>query len=158
MGTRCVIAREAPDGSIESAVCFLDGNPAEAGRRLLQHYTDPADIEALISLRTINSMGSSPHQPLDYFDFQRIPFDEGWEALANHCVTFAGRDDADEFQAPTLWHFAATLHGSWVSYAYVHAEGGWLILQPPDWEPASLAADPLANPPQPDEERLQWAP
>lgn len=140
LGTRCIIAAENHDGSISAAICFLDGNPDEAGRKLLANYTDPADIHALISLRSIYNMGRSPHHPLDYYAFTRPEnVDNLIRQLDEHCIVLAHNiDAAGDFQHRSLRNLANHLPDTDMRYAYVYGEGGWSLLEPPDWRPQSL--------------------
>ena len=151
MGTRCIIAAEKHDGSINAAICFLDGSPDEAGRKLLAHYTDPADIRAMLALRSIYNLGRNPHHPLDYYAFTRPEnVDNLVRQLDEHCVVLAHNiDAAHDFQHTCLQDLANHLPSTDMRYAYVHGEGGWSLLQPPDWEPQSLQVymDTRSDPP-----------
>ena len=141
MGTRCIIAAENHDGTVSAAICFLDGNPAEAGQKLLDHYTDPADVHALISLRSIYSMGNSPHHPVDH-SVLTLPdnIDHIQSTLTNHCVILPHNIPvAEEFQNHTVKQLAQHLDNGEMHYAYVYGEGGWALLAPPDCRPQSLA-------------------
>ena len=57
MGTRSMICRENADGSVDAIYCHLYGYPENNGRILLQHYTDPAKVYALIALGSLSSLG-----------------------------------------------------------------------------------------------------
>ena len=140
MGTRAIIAAENHDGSINAAICFLDGNPEEADRKLLAHYQDPSDILPMIALRSIYNLGRSPHHPLEYHAFTRPEnVDNLVRQLVEHCIVPAHNiDAAQDFQHSSLRDLANHLPETDMRYAYVHGEGGWSLLQPPDWEPQSL--------------------
>ena len=149
MGTRCIIAAENPGGTVSAAICFLDGNPAEAGRKLLDHYTDPDDVRALINLRSLNSLGESPHHPIDYFELTRPDnIDDLHRLLHEHCILLPHNIDvAEELQNETVQELARHLENGEMHYAYVYGEGGWALLKPPDCQPQSLARYMAENPP-----------
>jgi hypothetical protein len=59
MATRCRIAVARPGGAFESIYCHWDGYPSGVGRVLLDHYTDPDKVEALIALGDLSSLGEA---------------------------------------------------------------------------------------------------
>lgn len=58
MGTRSRIARANDDGTFTSIYCHWDGYPSGVGKTLLESYSDPAKLEALLALGDISSLGS----------------------------------------------------------------------------------------------------
>jgi hypothetical protein len=46
-----------PDGTIKAIYCHWDGYPENNGKILMEHYTDPKKIEALIGLGSLSSLG-----------------------------------------------------------------------------------------------------
>ena len=57
MSTRSRIAKLNDDGSIRVIYCHSDGYLSYNGRILLEHYTDPAKVDALLDLGDISSLG-----------------------------------------------------------------------------------------------------
>ena len=56
MATRSRIGLVRPDGKVVSIYCHWDGYPSNNGLILLEHYTDAAKVESLISLGDISSL------------------------------------------------------------------------------------------------------
>jgi hypothetical protein len=54
MATRSTIAKLNPDGTVTSTYCHWDGYTDGVGATLLEHYTDPAKIDALLVLGDIS--------------------------------------------------------------------------------------------------------
>lgn len=63
MATRSTIAMENPDGSVTSIYCHWDGYPENNGQILLDHYSDPKKVKALIALGSISSLGDQVAPP-----------------------------------------------------------------------------------------------
>lgn len=58
MATRSRIAIERPGERYDSIYCHWDGYPSHNGKILLEHYTDPAKVEALLDLGQISILGA----------------------------------------------------------------------------------------------------
>jgi hypothetical protein len=56
MGTRSTIALEFADGTVEQVYCHWDGYLSNNGRILLNHYMDPFEVKALVSLGGFSSL------------------------------------------------------------------------------------------------------
>lgn len=54
MGTRSFIGKKAADGTIRAIYCHWDGYPEGVGATLLEHYTEPKKIDALLDLGDIS--------------------------------------------------------------------------------------------------------
>lgn len=145
MGTPCIIAAESHDGSLKTAICFLDGNPEQAGRKLLAHYSQPDAVSRLIALRAIYSLGNSPDNPLDYHRPRDLdqPVADIIRTLERHCITLNTHiATADQYRCGSLEELSGLLKDSDILYAYVYGEGGWLLLQYPNWQPEALVLHP----------------
>jgi hypothetical protein len=57
MGTRSHIGMLQPDGTVMAIYCHWDGYPEHNGKVLMEHYTDPEKIKALIALGSLSSLG-----------------------------------------------------------------------------------------------------
>lgn len=58
MSTRCRIAIELSDGTIKSIYCHHDGYKSGVGATLLKHYQNPDEVEKLIELGDLSSLGT----------------------------------------------------------------------------------------------------
>jgi hypothetical protein len=56
MGTRSTIALEFADGTVEQVYCHWDGYLSNNGKILAQHYMDPFEVKALVSLGGLSSL------------------------------------------------------------------------------------------------------
>ena len=56
MGTRSTIALEFADGTVEQVYCHWDGYLAHNGKILQNHYMDPFEVKALVSLGGFSSL------------------------------------------------------------------------------------------------------
>ena len=59
MATRSRIGMEMADGSVKSIYCHWDGYVSHNGAILVEHYTDPKKVEALIELGAISSLNEN---------------------------------------------------------------------------------------------------
>lgn len=59
MSTPCLLAVRDADGWTVVRVAY-DGDPSWTGRRLLDHYTDPAVVERLTALGDLNVLRDTP--------------------------------------------------------------------------------------------------
>ena len=119
MSTRSNIARENPDGSYDCVYCHWDGYPSHNGAILLEPYSDPAKLGALLGLGNLSSLGPEIGDAHD--------FEAGREGVC----TFYGRDRGEEGEEAV--HFAsaeelgAMLKEAWTEWLYVFraSEGRW---------------------------------
>jgi len=56
MGTRSTIALEFADGTVEQVYCHWDGYLSNNGKILQNHYMDPFEVKALVSLGGFSSL------------------------------------------------------------------------------------------------------
>ena len=56
MGTRSTIALEYADGTVGQVYCHWDGYLSNNGKILLQHYTDPFKVRALLDEGDMSSL------------------------------------------------------------------------------------------------------
>ena len=56
MGTRSTIAMKTPEGKVRAIYCHWDGYVSGNGKILLENYTTPAKVKALIDLGDISSL------------------------------------------------------------------------------------------------------
>lgn len=76
MGTRSHIGMLQPDGTVNAIYCHWDGYPENNGKILMEHYTDPKKIEALIALGSLSSLGPELGEKHDFDG--RDPAHETW--------------------------------------------------------------------------------
>ena len=81
MGTRSTIALEFADGTVEQVYCHWDGYPEHNGELLVNHYTSPAAITALMELGDLSSLDVTPSSCTAYHRDRNEPW--GMVDLAN---------------------------------------------------------------------------
>ena len=67
MSTNSLIAMKTDDG-YRTIYCHWDGYPEHNGKTLVQHYSDPEKVEALIALGDISSLASEIGEKHDFND------------------------------------------------------------------------------------------
>ena len=58
MGTRSLIVYTSNNHIFTSIYCHWDGYPSHVGKKLLNHYTDPVKVLALMELGSLSSLGA----------------------------------------------------------------------------------------------------
>ena len=76
MSTRSRIGVLRTPESVESVYCHFDGYPEGVGRVLLDHWTDPKKVNALIALGDLSALGEEIGE-----DQGTKWFDERWETI-----------------------------------------------------------------------------
>jgi len=116
MGTRSNIAIVNEDDTVSSIYCHWDGYPSNNGKILLDHYTDKAKVELLISIGNLSSLGEHIGE---VHCFDKCP--------ENTC-NFYGRDRHDSgvgaltLETPSLESY---LKEDTEEYCYVFINGKW---------------------------------
>lgn len=84
-----------PDGppAVESVYCHFDGYPDGVGSTLLEHWTDPREIDALLALGDLSALGSEIGEKHDfdthsgaYIDGQYV---EGEASKKGWCLAYS---------------------------------------------------------------------
>ena len=125
MSTRSNIVRENLDGSFDLIYCHWDGYPSNNGKLLIQHYTDPAKIDALLRLGDLSSLAPEIGEKHD--------FDKPIDGVCN----FYGRDRGES--GVNVKHYANPealmeyLKEAWTEWVYVWkvADGKWYFTNNP---------------------------
>ena len=60
MSNWCVIAKIEPDGSGRYILLGIDGQPETAGRILQEHYLEGSDVDRLLELGDLSTLGPDP--------------------------------------------------------------------------------------------------
>jgi hypothetical protein len=115
MATRGCIAIHNPDGSVTSIHAHFDNYLDGTGATLVNHYTDPVKVQALINLGAVSSLRSELGQ--------KHQFDH----CASNWCTFYGRDrgdpDSDAVTSPSVQQWLQ--HGQ--EYNYLFRDGEWWV-------------------------------
>ena len=140
MGTRCVIARENQDGTIDGVYCALDGYPEGVGMTLAKHYGSDETVGKLMELKVLNSLGASPDNPLSYWDCHLgTGTGEPDSFIEERCVTFPDRPDLwTNLQCGNTSEMDAMLPTSGLRHAYLWSRGTWTHMSSPSWAPRRL--------------------
>lgn len=106
MSTRAIIAVRQPHGGFITIYVHMQG--AHALETLRQHYMPPQQVEALIALGDLSSLGDSPAECVAYHRDENEP----WYVVRPQEVS---RSD----------HLARHALGLGVEYIYTYANGQW---------------------------------
>lgn len=106
MATRSTIAIQNADKTVTGIYCHWDGYLSNNGQILFDHYTDEADVRALIELGNISSLGNTTDSTEAYM---RDKDEQGQEASTAH-----------------NWRQFIAENGQEFDYLFVPGEG-WMV-------------------------------
>ena len=121
MATRSRIAIEKQDGTVESIYCHWDGYPENNGLILVENYTDPEKVQALIDLGDISSLAPNVEAAPD----TRHTFNDPVDGV----VVAYGRDRGETgLGKKSNGSVPDFFNGGFEEYGYVFTqEGQWLV-------------------------------
>ena len=123
MSTHSRIGYLTPDGLVISIYCHFDGYPSHNGKILKEHYTDPARVEALMSLGDISTLGEEIGER---HDFNNPP---------NGVCNVYGRDRGEtETEAEVCPNEAAFIKSIGEPYGYLFDNGEWRLVKGDPYE------------------------
>lgn len=115
MGTPCAVGRQNTDGTVTYILVNYDGYPTGAGATLVEHWTDPAKIDALMELGDLSSLGTEIGEKQNFDK----PSNPDW------CKAY-GRDRGEEgVEAGTCETVSEFWNEVDTSYSYLFREGKW---------------------------------
>jgi hypothetical protein len=126
MGTRSNIGIEYEDGSIKFVYCHWDGYPSNNGQILFDHYQTRSEVEALVALGEISSLGATPSSTKDYHtwrdgDLVVLETDHRDRAFQQeYCYIFSVKNDT--------WYVKGVEENLWYIRASKDFEG-WMELE-----------------------------
>jgi len=149
MSTRSRIGMVMPDGKIKSIYCHWDGYPEGVGVKLEKYYKNPKQIEELMELGDISSLGDHYDKEASGLDWKMFEIankdkkklEEIQKKTANCTVAYKDRGenspariDADEDE------FLASLGRNWEEYTYLYKEDydgvyKWHLVETPFFHP-----------------------
>lgn len=109
MSTRCFIGKTLADGQVQGIYCHHDGYFSGVGRTLKEFYTSPSQVDALLALGDISSLGMNTDKGLT----EAYHRDRGEDFNSN--TTYLS---VEEFLANVGTDMGA-------EYAYIFSGGGW---------------------------------
>ena len=117
MSTRSYIGIELDDGRIMGSYCHSDGYLTYNGAMLLDHYSDRAKVEKLISFGDMAALNEN----IDPFSGRVPNFDHRQEAV----TVFYGRDRGEKGTEPRIVDLEdINSPDSWIEYCYVYGKDG----------------------------------
>ena len=123
MATRSTIAIQREDGTVAQIYCRWDGYLDNNGKILLNHYQDPAKIEALIAEGSVSSLGSEIGEKHGFDErFDRDDPRSNW-------TRFYGRDRGeDNVEARVFGDLKDYLQNAqFEEYDYLFRKGAWYV-------------------------------
>lgn len=132
MSTNANICMKTKEG-YKSIYCHWDGYPDHVGKILLNHYQDPAKIEALLNLGDISSLGERV-DPIGPHSFQNP---EDGTTVAYH------RDRSEPLNSPQPCRVLAFSISEGLPYTYLFEDGEWYVFEGKVSNPKTLLKDLL---------------
>lgn len=129
MATRSTIGIKLADGRVRGVYCHWDGYLSNNGVLLLEHYQDPAKVQALIDLGNISSLGSEIGEE-HLFDNpypHGTPENRDWQIAHDHMTTFYGRDRGEANNGPKMYADEEAFLREGEEYDYLFDHGVWYV-------------------------------
>ena len=129
MATRSTIAIARDNGTVAQVYCHWDGYLDNNGRILVNHYTTPEKVEALIAQGDISSLGPVIGEKHD-FDIPFLYDSPEYKAEAErrrNITTFYGRDRGEEGTQARVFASVEDYENNadFEEYDYLFIEGRW---------------------------------
>lgn len=113
MGTRSTIGLEYPDGTVRRIYCHWDGYPDNNGKILVEHYTTPEKISALLDLGDLSSLGAEIGEKHDF------------DARPDGQCTAYGRDRGEDDTEARFFEDSSAFFRAGQEYDYLFRNGEW---------------------------------
>lgn len=142
MSTRCRIGLEKADKTIKSIYCHFDGYPEGVGKTLKEHYNNPADIEKLLELGDISSLGTFYDEALAKEAWEK-QYDKEWHESEKGRkaseMTIPYKDRGEDCPARTdesQEEYISKAGKCWEDYTYLYKEDyngiyRWHVMETP---------------------------
>jgi hypothetical protein len=125
MATRSNIAIENQDGSVSSIYCHFDGYIDEVGKTLYENYNTREEMEQLIALGDISSLGETIEETVAYhrdrgeklqepMQHKTVPLyfdDQNSDIEYSYCFTLDGQFLVQHFDSPQVAFLKEALEG-----------------------------------------------
>ena len=128
MATRSTIAILRDNGTVAQIYCHWDGYLDNNGKILVEHYTTPEKIEALIALGSLSSLGAELGEKHSFdipFKYGTPEYNAEAEARRNICTAY-GRDRGETGVAATVYKdlgdYEANAQAEEYNYVFMHGE------------------------------------
>ena len=123
MATRSTIAMEFNDGTVKQVYCHWDGYLAGVGKTLVEHYTSPEKVDALLNEGSISVLG------------QEIGEKHSFDGGNNDVCTFYTRDRGDSHHVSTFGSFDDyEYHRQYEEFDYLLTKDGVWNVFCGDWD------------------------
>lgn len=133
MSTRSDIIVHCADGKWRRIYCHWDGYLANNGRILFDHYTSQSQVDALVALGDLSSLGPTIGKKHDFEYGMKLKYGSPeHNRLKNMCTAY-GRDRGEKNTEATV---GDSLHevwpeaNTWTEFTYVWDEGRWWVGDP----------------------------
>lgn len=125
MGTSSTIAIERADGTVAQISCHWDGFYSHNGRILLESYTTAEQVESLIALGNLSSLGPELGEAHEFDWHCQNPAE--YEKLGHIWCTAYGRDRGEtDTQAEIFASFPEFLEQAYfLEFNYIFRNGVW---------------------------------
>jgi len=128
MSTRSRVGLLTAD-EVRSIYVHFDGYPEGVGKTLVEHWTDPAEIEKLLDLGDLSILGSSlgEDRGTGYFDRRYTGSDAERQEMQERDECLAYRRDRGETGVDAETHPKDAWPDSGQEFEYLYSNGGWRV-------------------------------
>lgn len=150
MSTRSAIALKRKDGSYQWIYVHFDGYVAGNGVTLLEHYKTVEDVERLVDLGDLSSLGETPFDPGNLWELERdarrrdtYGVSEEWRIVRGLCEAFCKSyrsrpEHVDRHESRDWTTLKRDAYRMDCSYIYAY-DGAWKVKEPVAGRVRSLA-------------------
>ena len=127
MSTRCLIGKVETNGKIRAIYCQHDGYPDGVGQTLVDFY-DGSNIDRLLDLGDLSSLGNNPETVPDYWTSDDDYFHE--RALSGEfCISYRdrGETDIDAKVYNSSREYYRDAKSCWAEFAYLFINNKWFV-------------------------------
>jgi hypothetical protein len=132
MATRSTIAIEREDGTIAQVYAHWDGYLSHNGKILLENYTTPEQVEALLAGGSISSLGTCIGEKHPFDTYSKLSAED--QALAERAeaegwTKYYGRDRGEKNVAASVYKNYADYkdNAQFEEYDYIMRKGVWYV-------------------------------
>lgn len=122
MSTRSAIGLQLEDESYKTIYCHNDGYLEGVGKTLVDNYKTKEDVEALLELGDISTLGEQPYSDPELWDLDK--WASGYWKTTKGCCTYKGRGDKD-VDALIFKKLSDIAPNYGAEYIYIFKDGKW---------------------------------
>ena len=124
MSTRSVIGLQLDNNKYKTIYCHNDGYLNGVGKKLINNYKSKEDVEKLLELGDLSSLGNIPVSDPSQWDLDMWISDLSKDELSNKCVSYRDRGDKD-IEPKTSTSLKDIIEKYDAEFIYIFKDGRW---------------------------------